>query len=64
MSGNKPRLASVLVLMSCGLLFAVPIEYHPVIFIFAAILGHVRLLRSARVEPMELPGANRLPTVG
>jgi hypothetical protein len=50
--------------MSCGLLFAVPIEYHPVIFIFAAILGHVRLVRSARVEPMELPGVNRLPTVG
>ncbi len=63
MSRKKTRLAFLLVLVSCALLFAVPIEYHPVIFIFAAIVGHVRLVQTTRLEPMELPGAHPLPSV-
>ena len=61
---NKSRLAFLLVLMSCTLLFAVPIDYHPVIFSFAAIVGHVGLVQLARLKPMELPGVDPLPSAG
>jgi hypothetical protein len=61
---KNTRLAFLLVLMSCALLFAVPIEHHPVIFVFAAIIGHVGLVQSARLEPMGLSGVNPLPSVG
>lgn len=64
MPRKKTRLAFLLVLMSCALLFAVPIEYHPVTFVFAAIVGHVGLVQSARLESLELPGAKPLPIVG
>ncbi len=57
-------MALLIVLMSCALLFAVPLEYHPVIFTFAAVVGHLGLVQSARFEPMELPGADPQPSVG
>ena len=64
MTRKKTRLAFLVVLMSCALLFVIPIEYHPVIFLFAAIVGHVGLVQSARLKPMELPGADLQPIVG
>lgn len=64
MTRTTDRLASLFVFMSCALLFAVPIEYHPVLFIFAALVGHVGLVRSLHSKAMELPAAGRLPIVG
>jgi hypothetical protein len=61
MPRNKTRLAFLLVLMSCTLLFTVPIDYHPVIFSFAAVVGHVGLVQSARLKSMELPDVDPLP---
>ena len=64
MTRQTNRLASLFVLMSCALLFAVPIDYHPVLFTFAALVGHAGLVQSSRLRPMEPPGTNALATAG
>jgi hypothetical protein len=64
MTPKITRLAFLVVLMSCALLFAAPIEYHPVIFIFAALVGHVGVVHWSRLDPMKLPGSDLLPIVG
>ena len=64
MTPKITRLAFLLVLTSCALLFVAPIEYHPVIFIFAALVGHVGVVHWSRLEPRKLAGSDLLPIVG